>query len=267
MVKAPSPALAACVAQLIYYQTQLPDVRELVLPTGRTTLIVNLAENETRWYDGDGFATTHARGGTVLVNAFSGPLGVDTAEQCAGVYVAFRPGGAYPFFPPPASALDEPAVELDALWAHDGAVLRERLLEAPTPEAALSMVEASLLARLVRSLEPDRVVARAVALLDQGLSVVEVADRVGSTDRTLRRRFTEQIGLTPKAFGRVRRLHRLLASLPVDGEVDWARAAAEYGFFDQAHLINDFRGLTGMTPSAYRPRPAGCGGHHVALPG
>jgi AraC-like DNA-binding protein len=252
---------------LAYYETQQPDVRELVLPTGCMNLIVNLAEDETRWYDGDDFATTHTRGGTVLVNAFSRPLGVDTAEQCAGVYVAFRPGGAYPFFPSPASALDEPLVELDALWAHEGVVLRERLLEAPTPEAALSTVEASLLAQGVRSAEPDRVVARAVALLDQGVSVVEVADRVGITDRTLRRRFTEQIGLTPKGFGRVRRLHRLLASLPVDEEVDWARAATDSGYFDQAHLINDFRALTAMTPSAYQPRPAGCEAHHVALPG
>ena len=36
--------------------------------------------------------------------------------------------------------------------------------------------------------------------------------------------------------------------------VDWAEVAAEHGYADQAHLIHDFRSLTGITPSAYRPR-------------
>jgi AraC-like DNA-binding protein len=39
--------------------------------------------------------------------------------------------------------------------------------------------------------------------------------------------------------------------------VDWADFAAEHGYTDQAHLIHDFRELTGITPAAYRPRSPG----------
>ncbi len=38
------------------------------------------------------------------------------------------------------------------------------------------------------------------------------------------------------------------------GAADWADVAAEHGYTDQAHLIHDFRALTGITPTAYRPR-------------
>ncbi len=45
---------------------------------------------------------------------------------------------------------------------------------------------------------------------------------------------------------------------------DWATVAAEHGYCDQPHLIDDFRDLTGITPGAYRPRSAG-EHNHVAL--
>ena len=92
-----------------------------------------------------------------------------------------------------------------------------------------------------------------------------VADRLGLTERTLRRRFTERVGLSPKRFARVRRLRRLLASIPADGVVNWAQTAVVCGYFDQSHMINDFQELTGITPSAYRPRSFTCRNHNLEL--
>jgi hypothetical protein len=40
------------------------------------------------------------------------------------------------------------------------------------------------------------------------------------------------------------------------GSPDWCGLAAEYGYADQAHLIRDFRDLTGLTTTEYRPRSA-----------
>jgi AraC-like DNA-binding protein len=34
--------------------------------------------------------------------------------------------------------------------------------------------------------------------------------------------------------------------------LDWAELALELGYFDQAHLINDFRAIVGCTPVEYR---------------
>jgi AraC-like DNA-binding protein len=35
---------------------------------------------------------------------------------------------------------------------------------------------------------------------------------------------------------------------------DWSRIAADAGYYDQAHLIADFRDLVGLTPSAFAKR-------------
>jgi AraC-like DNA-binding protein len=62
--------------------------------------------------------------------------------------------------------------------------------------------------------------------------------------------FRAEVGLSPKAYARVRRLQaalRLLGGGPLGG----AHVAAEVGYFDQAHFVRDFESFTGMTPTQY----------------
>jgi AraC-like DNA-binding protein len=49
--------------------------------------------------------------------------------------------------------------------------------------------------------------------------------------------------------------------VPTDAPVDWAGLAVEHGFCDQSHLVHDFSSITGITPSAYRPRSANAHNH------
>jgi AraC-like DNA-binding protein len=58
------------------------------------------------------------------------------------------------------------------------------------------------------------------------------------------------VGLAPKRFARVRRFQRWCAPRrPRSRRTDWSRLAAETGYHDQAHLIHDFRDLSGLTPA------------------
>jgi AraC-like DNA-binding protein len=250
MMLRPDPALAPFVERFGWYESDLPPARETSVPTGRCALMVNLDDDELRWYDAAGHA--HRRSGIGVCAARPGPVTIDTAEQRRTIYVEFRPGGSFPFFP---HELDEPVVDLADLWTPSTARdLRDRMLAAPTPHAALLTLQAALAAKAARPLEVDRAVVAAAAALDRGARVAEVSDRLGTTTGTLRRWFAARVGLTPKRYGRIRRLHRLLDGVVGRPDVDWSRAAADSGYFDQAHMVNDFRELTGVTPGAYRPR-------------
>src|SRR6266511_4258566 len=66
--------------------------------------------------------------------------------------------------------------------------------------------------------------------------------------------FTEEIGLTPKLFSRVKRFQRTIAILRQAMAPDWARLAVDCGYFDQSHLIRDFLMLSGFSPSDYLRR-------------
>jgi AraC-like DNA-binding protein len=231
----------------------VPFGLERILPGGQIHIMVNMEEDQFRTYSGPDCSTVSRTRGAILQGPASKPAMIDTVEQRSLVTVNFKPGGAAPFFKVPISETCEQLVDLDQLWGCDGAILRERLLEARTPESKLNAVESALSEQLEYAGNPDRAIPWAASALERGLPVSEVTSRLGLLPKTFVRRFGEQMGLSPKRFSRVRRLQRLLRSVERPDQADWAELAALHGYYDQAHLIHDFHDLTGMTPSAYRP--------------
>ncbi|GAA4300354.1 helix-turn-helix domain-containing protein [Actinomadura luteofluorescens] len=231
------PALDPFVAGLGYSESRGPVVREQSIPTGCAQLFVNLYAD----------AFTGGAGGAAVLGATSRPSVIDTEDQRAIAWVAFKPGGAFPFFPP------EPGlVVLGDLWGRAGAVVRERLLEAGGPTEILDTLESVLLE--AGDLHPDPALGAAVSALDRGVPVGEVTDRLGFTRKRLIGLFHDRVGLTPKRFSRVRRFQRTLRRIPYDRPADWAELASTCGYADQSHLIRDFRDIAGLRPSEYRPR-------------
>lgn len=82
-----------------------------------------------------------------------------------------------------------------------------------------------------------------------------LAAETGWSDRHLRTRFREQIGLAPKAAARVIRFdraRRILQQRALAGQpLDLAGLAAGCGLSDQAHLDREFRALAGTAPSRW----------------
>lgn len=75
-----------------------------------------------------------------------------------------------------------------------------------------------------------------------------LARETGYSERQLRRRLLDGVGLGPKRLARVVRMQGLLAAGPLVGS--WARAAVDHGWFDEAHMVNDVTLLAGASPAA-----------------
>ena len=87
------------------------------------------------------------------------------------------------------------------------------------------------------------------------VSVAELAEETGWSPRHLDNRFRAEIGLTPKAAARVIRFDRarrmLMRRVSQGGPPALADLAAAGGYYDQAHLAREFRGLAGVPPSRW----------------
>jgi AraC-like DNA-binding protein len=259
LVRAADPRLAPLVSRIGYFRGSFDHGRELALPTGGVQVLISLAADVLHAHDVGDPRRSQRTGGAALQGPTDRPSLIDAAAQQEIVWVAFRAGGACPFFPIDSVDVRGRLVDLGDLWGQAGAGLRERLLEADGPAAALRALEETMLTRATRAtraVEPDPAVSVAAAALHAGMPVGAVADMLGWTPRRLSRQFTSRVGLPPKRFGRVRRFQRLLRAAGDGADPDWARLAADCGFYDQAHLINDFRDLSGLTPGTYRPRSA-----------
>jgi AraC-like DNA-binding protein len=132
--------------------------------------------------------------------------------------------------------------------------IEDHLARIPTAEDRVAYVEHYLLS-IFNPLHEDRLVRRACEQLVAAGGTFRVADlarSLGSSRRTLERRFVDHIGATPKKVSRVIRLRSAIlqkARLP-----SWAEVAHAVGYYDQSHMIHDFLELYGMTPDALYPR-------------
>lgn len=68
----------------------------------------------------------------------------------------------------------------------------------------------------------------------------------------MERLFLEEVGVSPKLYSRIVRLNAVLATLDASERPSAVDFALEAGYFDQAHLLRDFRSLVGRTPSTPR---------------
>ena len=249
VTRRPAGPLAGLVTAITYRAGEQPRASvEKILPGPETGLWVNLNRDAFRSFGWSG-AARQVPGAVV-----SGPAGRATVmefeEGHAHVAVSFALGAAGGFLGMPVSELRDGLVPLSSLWGFARASLRERLLAAASPAAALEVME-SVLVSCAAGPGPDPAVIAAARALASGLPVRDAAERAGLLPRTLHRRFTAQIGLTPKRFARIQRLKRVTRSLDGRDEADWAAVAFRYGFADQPHLADEFRSLAGVTPTEY----------------
>jgi len=82
------------------------------------------------------------------------------------------------------------------------------------------------------------------------LSVDDFAAVAGISERQLRRTCLKHSGLAPKQLARILRFRNAIARLR-GGETHMAELALDCGYYDQAHMIRDFRDLAGISPVRY----------------
>jgi AraC-like DNA-binding protein len=174
------------------------------------------------------------------------------------VGVRFRPGKAAAFLTVPANELTDLRVPLDELWLDAGEV-RDALSARPGAVERVRALERVLAARAAPGAVPaqhdvDEAIRR---IVDAGgsLGITRLAPALGVTRQHLARRFSQLVGVSPKMFARVVRLGRVVErarAVPAGETINWSALALELGYFDQSHLVDEFRELTGLTPLAWR---------------
>jgi AraC-like DNA-binding protein len=246
----PDPRLADVVATMWYGVGHVTYQRDRILPSGQSQLLINLGPPQYRvepgpperrvpfvdvWYSG----------------LHQGPIDTEAPHGNALLGVAFSARGAYPWLGPRLEGLADRIVALaDALG--DGVLaLRERLLDTPDIAQRFTIVEQWLIARLSPRQAVHPAVRWAVDRIAQTGGRVPVgwlATQTGYTRKHHAGLFVRQVGLTPKALCRIHRFRGALALLDGATQVPWAALADHCGYYDQSHLINDFRSFAGLSP-------------------
>jgi AraC-like DNA-binding protein len=169
------------------------------------------------------------------------------------ISVVFRPAGVRAFFDLPMGLAA--GLRLTGGDLEDGnlAALETSLTSTGDDEMCIMLIERFLLGRL-RGLAGHnlRRVEAAIGLINSGEgNVSALADAACLSNKQFDRVFTQHVGAHPKEFSRTVRFHRALRRLEIDPGIAHAALAADCGWFDQSHMIRDFRTLSGYTPGEY----------------
>lgn len=255
----PAPDLSGIVESMWFGEGSVAYARDRILPSGQSQLLINLGPPQYRieagpperrvpfrdiWYSG----------------LHQGPIDTEAPHGNALLGVAFGACGSYPWLGEDLSGLADRIIGLaDALG--DGVLaLRQRLLDQTDIARRFGLVEDWLRARLRPRGAVHPAVRWAVERIARSggqVGVDQLASQTGYTRKHLASLFQRQVGFGPKALARVHRFKSALALLGAADDVPWAELAAHCGYYDQSHLVRDFRAFSGYAPGEFlrRGRP------------
>lgn len=241
--------------------SDIPSSRRVqILPSGTSELVINLYEDEIRVFNSLQSDNCARYSGTVFSGPYGRCLSIDPMQHATIIGVHFKPGGAFPFLNAPAHELVDIHLDLDTLWGQTAAELRERLCAAATVDQRFELLEGSLASRLLCAPRRHAAVPIALETFDRmgGIArIQDVARGIGLSQRRFIQVFAAEVGLTPKLYCRVKRFQKARDFVRNTKAPDWAKIAVDCGYFDQSHLIRDFKSLAGLSPLNYLRHSSG----------
>ncbi len=169
------------------------------------------------------------------------------------ISVVFRPVGVRAFFDLPMSLTAGLLLTAGDLEDKELSALENSLISTEDDRMSILLIEQFLFHRLMRLAGHNlKRIETAIRLINSGeANVGALADAVCLSNKQFDRVFSEYVGLHPKEFSRTIRFQRALHKIETGPQISWAALAADCGYFDQSHMIRDFRVLSGYTPGEY----------------
>lgn len=262
----PKGPLGRFVEHITYYADAMPEHRrEKLIPDGAIQIIVDLTDTPKRLYDG-----VEGEGGIDYRKAWISGMHrrfivIEAQQQSSMLIVRFRPGGADRLLRQPAVALTDRVLPMIDVLGTAAGSLRDRVLEAKDAAARIAAAEAWLAEQAGWGDQPDPLIDYLTGRLwnPGDARIGDLCAETGYSTRHVLDRFKAAVGVTPKQYARIRRFQILLSTLARPGAYDpefhaaplpapdWSALAAELGYYDQPHLVHEFRGFAGMTPGEY----------------
>src|SRR4029077_14920609 len=167
--------------------------------------------------------------------------------------VSFQPAGFHRLFHVPMIELTDQLYEASEVIGGNVRLLHERLSQAASLDEMASITESHLLKYLpaAKPFHPVQVAATEILSRHGRVQLDDLVDSSGLSQRQFERKFVEQVGMSPKLYCRVSRLTFALRLKERHPHQKWTDIIYHAGYFDQMHLIKDFKLMTGSSPSAF----------------
>ncbi|HWI93291.1 MAG TPA: helix-turn-helix domain-containing protein [Flavisolibacter sp.] len=168
------------------------------------------------------------------------------------IKIGFQPGALH-------RLLGIPMVELASITAVDAidffgkeiSTVNEQVCEAAGFDEMKTIME-NFLSQKIKNIKPQLPIDAVLpAMINKGgLGAIEdFASHACLSSRQFERVFKNRMGFSPKFFSRLVRFANAWVLKETSPQVSWTKIAYHCGYYDQMHLIKDFKEFAGANPS------------------
>ncbi|HTN18638.1 MAG TPA: AraC family transcriptional regulator [Chitinophagaceae bacterium] len=177
---------------------------------------------------------------------------LDFGKGALTAAISFCAGGLQRLTGIPVPELTDREVDASLIFGPEIALVERQLQENPKPEAMAVILNDFLLRRLsrARTLLPFDHAIREMVQHHGNLSIEKTAALSCLSRRQFERKSIEYLGMPPKLFARLTRFSKAYMFKEGHPQIPWTKIAYEFGYYDQMHLIHDFRNFAGYSPSS-----------------
>lgn len=178
-------------------------------------------------------------------------VNIKVHTQLRSIRVDFLPGGMYRMLGIPMHELLDDGFDAVDFFGSEMMSISEQLQHLSDLEEGKNIVEKFLLNQ-TRSLKTILPFDSAICVLlehNGNMTIEKIAALSCLSLKQFERRCKERIGMNPKMYARILKFskaYRLHEAFP---QVSWTEIAYQVGYYDQMHMIRDFKAFAGVNPS------------------
>lgn len=230
---------------------QNPIEKQTIIPDGQMEMIFHYGDLYKQ-YMPDGSSILQPQ--CFVIGQLTRPLIIEPTGKTGIFSVRFRSTGFAPFTTLPIKVMENTAISLEKLFGKKGRQITQQILQASTTTERIEYVEAFLSKQLRSKDTINRIiksVVETILTINGKISVNDLSRQLGVDRRQLERKFSSEIGLSPKQLIKTIRLQTAFKMLLNKEFANLADLAYENDYYDQAHFIKDFKDFTGFTPKEF----------------
>ncbi len=249
----PHPALQDYVLNLSTVEALLPEgVNEVVTPYPATPFQslffycdnpVSMSRSGTGNFDPQPYI--------VLTGPQYSRVNVKVNSYLKAIRVDFLPGGMFRMLGIPMNELFDGGFDALDFFGAKMKTLMEELQNILNLEDGKNIVEKFLLQQStsLKQILPFDYAIRILLNNDGNISIDKLASLSCLSMKQFERQCKEKIGMNPKMYARILRFSKAYRLHENSPKLSWTKIAYEAGFYDQMHMIRDFKIFAGVNPS------------------
>ena len=235
-----------------YYWIEKNGVSSVkILPDGTTSVIfnigspINISDNQ-----GDYAELSN----NLIVGAHKKYYLIKESTETHLIGIKFKQGGAYHFLKLPMMEFSDKIINLHDVLNGESERLREMLVEAKSEEQIRILLNQYFLKKVDIKSKSSDIVDYAIANVKVNgspTSIKDLCESANISNKHLITLFNQKVGFPPKLIHRLNKFIKVIELIQQKNQVNWPEIAFECNYYDQSHLINDFKGFSGLSPKNY----------------